>query len=145
MVGTELVISDLMDCIQAICICVVLPVMIVWLVMRKRINETNRTTEVILAAIERKENIDIDALTKSLSRTKKTPREKLQATLTYGCVFSCLAVAGAILIAYLRTTYGPGNSDEMFIGLIVAVLAALGIAFMILYFAGKKALEKNRN
>ena len=33
-------------------ICVVLPVMIVWLVNRTRQNETNRKTEIMLKAIE---------------------------------------------------------------------------------------------
>ena len=33
-------------------ICVVLPVLIVWLIMRKQTNDTNKRTEIILAALE---------------------------------------------------------------------------------------------
>ena len=39
-------------------ICVVLPVMIVWLVNRTRQNETNRKTEIMLKAIEAGATID---------------------------------------------------------------------------------------
>ena len=35
-----------------IAVCVVLPVMIVWLINRTRQNETNRRTEIMLKAIE---------------------------------------------------------------------------------------------
>ena len=41
-------------------ICVVLPVMIVWLINRTRQNETNRKTEIMLKAIESGATIDAD-------------------------------------------------------------------------------------
>lgn len=41
-------------------ICVVLPVMIVWLVNRTRQNETNRKTEIMLRAIESGATIDAE-------------------------------------------------------------------------------------
>ena len=41
-----------------ICICVILPAMIVWFVSRARQNETNRKAEIMLKAIENGQSID---------------------------------------------------------------------------------------
>ena len=41
-------------------ICVVLPVLIVWLIMRKQTNDTNKRTEIILAALEKNPNLQIE-------------------------------------------------------------------------------------
>ena len=43
-------------------VCVVLPVLVVWLVMRKKTNETNRRTEVMLAAIEKGSDVNAEKL-----------------------------------------------------------------------------------
>ena len=40
-------------------ICVVLPVLIVWLIMRKQTNDTNKSTEIILDALEKNPNLQI--------------------------------------------------------------------------------------
>ena len=49
-----------MDILTPIFICVVLPVAIVWLVMRTKQNETNKTAEIIIKAIESGNPIDQD-------------------------------------------------------------------------------------
>ena len=46
------------DILMPLGICVVLPVMIVWLVTRARQNETNKKTEIMLKAIESGATID---------------------------------------------------------------------------------------
>ena len=44
--------EDILGLFVSIAICVVLPVLIVWLVTRMRTNDTNKQTEIALAAIE---------------------------------------------------------------------------------------------
>ncbi len=50
-----------MDILTPIFICVVMPVAIVWLVMRTKQNETNKTAEIIIKAIESGNPIDQDS------------------------------------------------------------------------------------
>ena len=50
----------LKDIINVIGICVVLPIVIVWLINRRRTNETNRRAEILLKAIEAGATVDLN-------------------------------------------------------------------------------------
>ena len=63
------------DLLVPLGICVVLPVMIVWLVMRTRQNETNKKTEIMLKAIESGATIDADFFKEK--QGAKTIKERL--------------------------------------------------------------------
>ena len=65
-----------------IAICVVLPVMIVWLINRTRQNETNRKTEIMLKAIESGATIDANFFKEI--QGAKTIKERLLKRLTGG-------------------------------------------------------------
>ena len=56
----ELILDFAEDILKPIGICVVLPIIIVWLNMRRKTNETNRRTEVLLAALEKNPDMDMD-------------------------------------------------------------------------------------
>ena len=56
---------------------VALPVLIVWLNNRKRINETNQRTQIVLAAIEKNAETDVEDLLKKMAPQKKLLKEKL--------------------------------------------------------------------
>ena len=61
-----------MDILTPIFICVVMPVAIVWLVMRTKQNETNKTAEIIIKVIESGNPIDQDFFkTQPLREPKK--------------------------------------------------------------------------
>ena len=55
----------------------VLPIMVVWLDIRKKMNETNQRTQIVLAAIEKNPDMDIEELMKKISPKKKLLKEKL--------------------------------------------------------------------
>ena len=80
-----------LDILMPLGICVVLPVMIVWLVMRTRQNETNKKTEVMLKAIESGATVDTEFF-KSQQREQKTIKERLLSRLTWGSMFSLIGV-----------------------------------------------------
>ena len=52
-------------------ICVVLPIAIVWMTTRARIKRDNLRKEIILAAMEKNSDIDIEEMMKKLNRPKK--------------------------------------------------------------------------
>lgn len=117
-----------------ISICVVLPVMIVWLISRRRQNETNRKTEIMLKMIESGGVIDPNLFMEQQS--KKTIKERLLRPLAGGCIFLLTGIA--VLLVNI------GNSTECGRNLVLpgAILAAIGLALLIVFFIGHKLLSK---
>lgn len=134
------------DILIPIGICVVLPVMIVWLINRTRQNETNRKTEIMLKAIEA--GATIDAAFFKIQQDQKGPRtikERLLKRLTGGCVFAFMGVAFAVIGFVNRSmmTEIHMSNDSFIIPCILGgVFFAIGIALLIGFFVGKKMLAK---
>lgn len=130
------------DFLIPIGICVVLPVMIVWLVMRRRQHEMDRKTEVMLKAIEAGAKIDADFFTGHQGAL--TIKERLLKRLTSACVTSLLGLF--MLVGGVIFGNGMGWDIVDGPGFIMAVpggvLLAIGIALFIVYFVGKKMLAK---
>ena len=127
-----------------IAICCVLPIMIVWLNNRRRIIENNSRTQIVLAAMEKNSDVDIEQLLKKMAPTqkKKLLKEKLLAKLLWGCITLLLGVGLAIFC--LCTSFGGGMtpSNLWFSGFMSTIMIAVVIAFLINYFIGKKMLAK---
>ena len=129
------------DILIPIGICVVLPVMIVWLVMRNRQNETNKKTEIMLKAIESGAKIDTN-LFKTQLTPAKTIKEKLLSRLTAACVVSAIGLS--VCITTLILSYIGGVLTQVIQGFIVigGIILAIGIALFVVYFVGKRMLAK---
>ncbi len=125
-------------------ICVVLPVMVVWLVMRVKQNETNRKTEIMLKAIESGASIDVDFF-KAQQMEAKTIKERLLKRLTGACVLSLLGVIMLVLGIYFASETVAvivGNRVSPLILMVGGVLLAVGLALFAVFFVGKKMLAK---
>lgn len=121
-----------------IAICVVLPVMIVWLVTKARQNETNRKTEIMLKAIEAGATVDPNLFGSHQGRISL--KERLLKRLTGACVTSLLGVACIILNLVQWAKWGETLSrSTLSMG---CILLAIGVALFIVYFVGKKMLSK---
>ena len=117
-------------------VCVVLPVLIVWIVGRVRQNETNRKAEIMLKAIENGTSID-----PGLFETKKkkySVKKDLLEKLNGACITSLMG--SAFLILFLLKV--PIGYAAHYLPLAAALLLAVGIGLFISYFAGKKLLAK---
>ena len=125
-----------------IAICVVLPIAIVWMTTRARIKRDNLRKEIILAAMEKNSDIDIEEMMKKLNRPKKLLKEKLIMRLLCGSMFVGFGILTYIALAVYMCIFG--QDTNMFIGLsFVAVPSlAVGIAFLINFFVGKNMLAK---
>ena len=92
----------------------VLPILVIWLTIRKEMNETNTRTKIVLAAIE------------------KTPDMNI-------------AILGPGLIGlgiYLKIE-GMGRPKDPLVAICFGVvLLAVGIAFLVNYYMGRKMLAK---
>ena len=116
----------------------VLPIVIIWLNIRQRMNETNKRTQVVLAAIEKNPDMDIEELIKKISPKKKLLKEKLLEKLLWGCITVLLGIGMIVCHIYVDITTNS-TSPCGFIGII---LLAVGIAFFVNYRLGKKMLAK---
>ena len=130
-------------------ICVVLPVMIVWLINRTRQNETNRKTEIMLKAIESGATIDADFFKAQQEqkgpRTTRTIKERLLRRLTGGCVFTLMGVAFALIGLVNRsmmTDIHMSNDAFTMPCILGGIFFSIGVALLIVFFVGKKMLAK---
>ena len=124
-------------------ICVVLPVLIVWLVTRTRQNETDKKTEIMLKAIEAGATIDAEFF-KDAQRKQKSTKERLLNRLIWGCTTSILGVGLAALgIIQWVNWNGTTSNDSFVVPLIFAgIFLAIGIALVMGFFVGRKMLVK---
>ena len=136
------VIDSLVPILVPIACGCVLPILIIWFGIRKKMNDTNKCTEIVLAAIEKNPNMDIEELMNKISPKKKLLKEKLLTKLLWGCI---TALLGLILIgigAWLGWVGGSDPADILTASCFGFVMLAIGIAFLINYYMGKKMLAK---
>lgn len=110
-------------------ICVVLPVLVVWLVSRSRKNEIDRKTEVMLKAIEHGQEIDPEAFS-SKGKGHKTIKMALLGKLQSGLVL--LLIGTGLLFA------APFVEENPALYIVGGVLVALGAAFFVSFLVGRK-------
>lgn len=139
----EAIFNGLENVIVPLGICVLLPIAIVWLAYRRKMNETNKRTEIVLAAIEKNSGVDVEEFLKKLNPPQKTMRENLLSKLQRGCVFLFVGIG---CVGYMVYTACVANiSEESILPMtIVSVLAlSIGGANLITYFVGKNQLGKD--
>lgn len=125
----------LLEVILPICICVVLPVSIVWICAAYRRKNVNRKAEVMMKALEAGIPCDVDTFLydkkeqKRREESAKSVKVKLHDRIQSG--FTLLAVGGAFLVWYLIDR----SNFELFVG---ALLALLGAGFTASGFIGRK-------
>ena len=120
----------------------VLPIVVIWLGIRQKMNETNQRTKIVLAAIEKNPEMDIEELMKKISPKKKLLKEKLLSNLLWGSIIALFGIS--ILVYALLIDYrgGMDPNDLIRIYFTGGILLAIGIAFLAHYHISKKMLAK---
>jgi len=114
----------------------VLPIAIVAIVFRSALASERNRKEIVLAVLEKNPDIDVEQLMKNLKKSEKLIKEKLLARLERGCLCCLMGVAFMLLYFFL------GVQSEDLIVVVGAALIAIGIAFLISYFVGRRMLAK---
>ena len=117
-------------------VAVVLPIAIVAIVFRSALASERNRKEIVLAVLEKDPDIDVEQLMKNLKKSERLIKEKLLARLERGCLCCLMGVAFMVLYFFL------GVQGEDFITVVGAALIAIGIAFLISYFVGRRMLAK---
>lgn len=126
----------LIEILIPIGVAVVLPVAIVAIVFKSALASDRNRKEIILAALEKNPDIDVEQLMKNLKKSEKLIKEKLLARLERGCLCCLMGMAFMVLYFFL------GVQGEDFIVVVGAALIAIGIAFLVSYFVGRRMLAK---
>ena len=134
--------QELVDILVPIACGCVLPIMVVWLGIRQSMNETNQRTQIVMAAIEKNPDMDIEELMKKISPKKKLLKEKLLSKLLWGSIITFLGVA-LIGFCIVQAFVGemPTEGLQQF-SLFGAILSGIGIAILVNYYVGKRMLAK---
>ncbi len=127
---------DLFETLLPIFVMVVLPVMVVWLVTRARLKKNEQKMAVLVKAIEN--GVDIDpALLVSETEGGRNTKMKLVRKLTTGVI--CAIIGLAVLICTQLDAYDGVAGIEM-LYIIGGVLIAVGAAYILAFFVGRKYL-----
>ncbi len=120
----------------------VLPIVIIWLGIREKMNESKNRTQIVLAAIEKNPDMDVEELMKKISPKKKLLKEKLLSKLQTGSIATFLGIGFLACAIYVDYIGGSDPKDLRMLYLAGAILFGVGIAIIINYFVGKKMLAK---
>ena len=120
----------------------VLPIVAILAGVRKKMNETNQRTQIVLAAIEKNPEMDIEEIMKKISPKPRLLKEKLLTKLLWGCLAILLGI-GLIGTGAWMGYVGGSVPDEIYAVVCSGLIAlGVGIAFLVNYFVGKKMLAK---
>ena len=130
--------KDVIGAIWLIGLTIVLPLLTIWFSSRKKINETNKRQEILMAVLEKNPDMDVEEWLDKLSPKKKLLKEKLLSKLLWGII--CLIAGISILVVGIcvAESYAGNIFGSVFGGGILAV----GIALVASFFVGKRFLAK---
>ena len=122
-------------------VCVVLPVLVVWLVMRAATNSDNKRAAVLIEAIKNNADLDANKLAEAFGKKPKTPEQIYQRRLLSGALFTLVGIASGIVSCFYNS---PEDVDVRKFFIIVAAFAiAIGVAFLIVVALTHKSLKDN--
>ena len=129
--------EDLTELLVPIGICVALPISIVYLILKRKIISENNKKEIILAALEKNADVNIEELVKKTSAPDKLLKEKLLKKLQWGLMTIVLSIGLFIYAIFV------GDAGELKLYVIWSVgLLAIGVSLLFTYLMGKKMLAK---
>lgn len=139
------------DIILPIFMCVVMPVMIVWLVMWTKRHETDKMAEIMLKAMETGTPIDPDFFKQQVRprkkvRPRKSVKSRLLGLLTAACILMSIGIGfiivGIVIILGCHWTLRSAPSGFTIIPFAGGILLVVGVALLVVYFIRKKILAK---
>ena len=134
--------ESLVDLFIVLGIAVILTITIIFLALRGKMASERNRKEIILAALEKNADIDIEELVRKMNKPEKLLKEKLLEKLQWGMLAFILGVGMIGYGIYLNCNLVGGSTDPLVSISIGLVLLAVGIAFLANYQIGKKMLAK---
>ena len=127
--------DNLVEILVPLGVAVALPVCIVSIIFRSAMAADRNRKEIVLAALEKNPNLNVEDLVKRMKKSEKLIKEKLLAKLQRGCLCCLMGVAFVLLYFFLSV-------QNEFLIIAGTALIPIGIAFLISYFVGRHMLAK---
>ena len=105
-------------------------------------NESKNRTQIVLAAIEKNPDMDLEDLMAKISPKKKLLKERLLSKLLWGSIIAFLGIALIVFCVWEGCVGGMDSFGLQLFSLIGAILLGIGIAFLVNYYVGRKMLAK---
>lgn len=137
------VLYELVDVLLPISICVILPILIVWINNKRSKHETDRQSEIMLKAIEK--GVEINPEFFNSKRVEAISiKERLLRKFTGGVITGLTGVVLTIAFAIIHINAVSNSIVSLTtIGMIISsTLIAVGAALLISYYVGGKTLAK---
>jgi len=137
------VMNNLVQALIPISIVVVLPVLVVWLVMRARRHEVDKKTEILMKAIENGAELNPDFF--NVTQRPKSVKDKLMGYLTAAMVTGVIGLITLLAQVVYYTTanlWADQSGFPLVFMCISGIILAVGIAFLIVYYVGKRTWAK---
>lgn len=137
------VLYELVDVLLPISICVILPILIVWINNKRSKHETDRQSEIMLKAIEK--GVEINPEFFNSKRVDAISiKERLLRKFTGGVITGLTGVVLTIAFAIIHINAVSNSIVSLTtIGMIISsTLIAVGAALLISYYVGGKTLAK---
>lgn len=143
--NTLYLLRAIFESLISLAVCGVMPVLIVWLCLKKKKNDNDKRTEIVLAAMEKNNEIDVEEFIKTLNPPQRPLRERLILRLHWelmlGGIFTIFGIVDFIVLAILRFGYQIPKEDIYAVGLVFGIpVFAIGVGLLIAYAYGKKTL-----
>lgn len=132
--------NNLIDNLIPLGVCVVLPIFIVWLNLRAKMNETNRKAEVMLKAIEAGKEVDADYF--KPEGKAKTVKGQLLGKLTGACITFLIGALVMTIVLCMSAQEKIDSEATLVFAVFGGIMIAIGVALFIAFFVGKKMLAK---
>ena len=134
--------GDVLGVLWLIGLTTVLPLLSIWFSTRKKINETNKRQEILMAVLEKNPDMDVEQWLEKLSPKKKLLKEKLLTELLWGiiCLIAGIGIIGVGI--YGAVAFSNSTDEAIACSIFGGSILAVGIALVASFFVGKKFLAK---
>ena len=130
------------DILIPISICVIMPITMVWLHMRSKKHESDNRTRIVLTALEKNPNIDLEELIQKITPKSATLKEKLLKKLMWGSVISAIGIGFLGYALYMDFVGGMSVKNmerSYFCG---GITMLIGLAILLVFFISRRMLAK---
>lgn len=115
-------------------ICVVLPITIVLILSKVKMNSDNKRAEIIMKALESNADVNADKLVGSLHQSQMSERDMQNRRLLRGCIFLLLGLV-SMIAGVVFAVKGESTTEALLLG---GGCLAIGASYMIVYFVSRK-------
>ena len=139
------ILNSIIDSLVPIACGVVLPIVMVWLYYRNEQLEATKRSEIVMAAIEKNPEVDVQELLSKLNPPKKSYKEQLMTKMHWEVLWGTICFIGGIVTisVIIAMSILQGFVEEFIpIGSIFGVVPlAVGCGLLAAYNKAKKTLE----